>query len=204
MHYISLFLPILAMTSCDDSRKPPIQSALKVENARQTSAYWFPNMEAVPPIVPGLPDDFITGVVTNKYIEEGNPIIVWGRSDVIEKLNQGATGTLEFFTVTNSFRDPSRDIIMPADRQRFISMCAAGGFSKIECGSLKIDSWTIDWFSGITSIHYFTAWLSHPDGRMVTINLKANETGFPLWKNFIKSFERSEQDGRADGEKPPN
>lgn len=92
---------------------------------------------------------------------------------------------------------------MPADRQRFISSCTAAGFSKIECGSQKIDSWTIEWFSGITSTHHFTAWLSQPDGRMVTINLIADEAGFPLWKNLIKSFERSEA-GRGDGDKPSN
>ena len=205
MNYIALLLLILAAASCDDSGKSPVRSAPRKEDVRRSSAYWFPNMEAAPPIAPTLPDDFISGIVTNRYVGNGTSSIVWGRSEDIQKLNQGATITPPVFTISESPSPEGSEIITPANRQEFISNYAAMGYSDIQCGSRKMDGWTVDWVAGLRPPHaIYTAWLSKPDRkRQVMITLVAGE-GSRLWADFIKPIERSEQVAPSDGDKSAN
>src|SRR6478752_9451023 len=114
MRNIALLLLISATTSCDDSRKPPVRSAANADEVRRSSAYWFPNMETAPPMVPTLPDDFIPGFVTNKYVGGGTPTIVWGRFEDIQKLNQGATVTPPIFAISEGPPPDGSEIITPA------------------------------------------------------------------------------------------
>jgi hypothetical protein len=150
-------------------------------------------------MVPTLPDDFIPGFVTNKYVGGGTPTIVWGRFEDIQKLNQGATVTPPIFAISEGPPPDGSEIITPASRQEFAAM----GYSDIQCGSRMMDGWTVGWFSGLRppdSAYY--AWLSKPDRkRRVMITLIAGESS-RLWANFIDPIQRSEQVVPSDGQKP--
>jgi len=154
-------------------------------------------------MVPTLPDDFIPGFVTNKYVGGGTPTIVWGRFEDIRKLNQGATVTPPIFTISEYPSPEGLEIITPANRKEFISNYTAIGYSDIQCGSRMMDGWTVGWFSGFRpSDSAYFAWLSKPDKkRRVMITLIAGESS-RLWENFIEPIERSEQVVPSDEHKP--
>lgn len=197
MRHFAPLLLIFATTSCDDRSKP------NAADVRRSSAYWFPEIREAPSFIPTLPDDFISGFVTNKFIGDGAPTIVWGRSEDIEKLNRGAIVTPSIFVVGAQHKDPSLEgfrNITPSDKKEFIDNCAAMGYSDIHCGSRKLDGWTVDWFSGLRPPDVENVvWLSKP-GRSsnVQINLIMGERGSNLWMNFIKPIEESEKAAASD------
>ena len=162
-------------------------------------------MSEIPPIVPAVPDDFIPGVVTNKYIGDGKPTLVWGNIGDIRSLNEGATCTQPFFVITERVGSENPMEITPANREKFITNYAASGFTDIKYGTGRIDGWSLEWSSMRLSDDYSLAVALSKPGRknQILVSLLAGEAGLPVWDKFLKGITKSEQAAASDGDKPP-
>lgn len=206
MHKITLLLLVVAATSCDDDRHKSVRVSTDASAVRCESSYWFPKMSEIPPIVPAVPDDFIPGVVTSKYVGDGKPTLVWGRVDNIRSLNEGATYTSPIFVITELDGSEEPMVITPANREEFISNYAAAGFSDIKCGTGRIDGGTMEWSSMRLANDYSLAFdLSKPGRRnRIVVSLLAGEAGLPVWEKVLNSITRSEQGGGGNALEPPS
>lgn len=203
MKTLSLLLLLVAATSCKFERNRSMPDPSNLGLARHTSSYWFPNIVDIPSLIPEVPDDFVSGSVTNKHIGDGFRTLVWGRESEIGKLNNGAAATSSpIFVITELVPSTDAMEITPAKKEEFIGNHAAAGYKNIKCGTGKAGGWTVEWASMRLADDWdHSASLSKPGRKSrIVVRLIAEEADLPVWERFLKGITKSEPS--ADDNRP--